>query len=322
MKIVDSHCHIASMEHTPRSFIEGSIANMLAALSAQGINVKASKLMALYEDKMQDPLCDDLVAEMADAGISKSILLAADFSYALKDCPLSVEESFQSHRKVMARHPGKLAVFGGVDPRWGKDGIDLFERGLREYGFGGFKVYPPCGFSPSDPGLFPFYEICSQYCVPVLVHIGPTSPVLAFDNTRPFNVDEAARLFPRVNFILAHGAASFTEECAMMCRYRPNVYMDISGYQVAFSYDPEATLVRKTVSQGINHKVLFGTDWPVFRLQGVQRSCVEALTDECGPMFELSEREKALIFHQNIDHLLADGAKVSAARPSTTSNTS
>ena len=205
MKIIDSHCHIASLEHTPRSFITGSIENMRVALSAHGIGVSQNKLMALCEEKMQDPLCDSLVAQMDEAGISKSILLAADFSYALKDCPLSVDESFQRHREVPLRHPGRLEVFGGVDPRWGKDGIDLFERAVREYGFREFKVYPPCGFSPSDPGLFPFYEICDQYKVPVLVHVGPTSPVLAFSNTRPFEVDEAARPFPEVNFILAHG---------------------------------------------------------------------------------------------------------------------
>src|SRR5947209_13908553 len=92
MNIIDCHCHIASGEHTPMSFIEGSVANMVAALSAQGVPVTAKKLTTLFMNKMQDPLGDGLVAEMADAGISKSVLLIADFTYALKDCVLTIEE--------------------------------------------------------------------------------------------------------------------------------------------------------------------------------------------------------------------------------------
>jgi predicted TIM-barrel fold metal-dependent hydrolase len=310
--IIDCHCHIASEEHTPRSFIEGSVANMVSAMTAQGLPAPARKLMAIFESKMQDPLCDVLVSEMADAGISKSILLAADFSYALKDCKLTVAESFDKHREVLLRHPGKFEVFGGVDPRWGKDGLALFERSLVEFGFRGLKLYPPCGFSPSDRALFPFYELCAYHQVPVLVHIGPTSPVLDFTISSPFLIDEAARLFPTVNFILAHGAVSFVEECAMMCRFRPNVYLDISGYQAILGYDPTANAVKTAVSIGINHKVLFGTDWPVFRLQGEQKNFVDVLMGESGPLAELNEREKSLVLHRNVERLLESAVEVAA----------
>ena len=304
MNIIDCHCHIASEEHTPRSFIEGSIANMVSALSAQGVSVTASKLTNMFLNRMQDPFCDGLVAEMEAAGISKSVLLIADFTYALKDCSLTVEESFLRHREVLLRHPGKLEVFGGVDPRWGKDGLELFERSLSEFGFRGLKVYPPCGFSPSDPFMFPFYELCAQHQVPVLLHIGPTSPVLDFSISSPFLLDKAARLFPSVNFILAHGAVSFVEECVMMCRFRPNVYLDISGYQSALGYDPAATAVRHIVSLGINHKVLFGTDFPVFRLQGAQADFLEVLTSENGALAQLNDREKSLVLSRNAERLL------------------
>lgn len=302
--IIDSHCHIASEEHTPLSFIEGSVENMVAALSAQGVPVSAKKLLAMFMTKMQDPLCDSLVAEMQKAGIARSVLLIADFTYALKDCKLTIAESFDRHREVLLRHPGKFEVFGGIDPRWGKDGVDLFERSLVEFGFSGFKMYPPCGFSPSDPALFPYYELCAEHHVPVLLHIGPTSPVLDFSVSSPFLLDTAARLFPAVNFILAHGAVSFVEECVMMCRFRPNVYLDISGYQAGLGYDPSASAVRSIVSLGINHKILFGTDFPVFRLQGDQKTFVDILTAENGPFSDLNEREMSLVLHQNIERLL------------------
>jgi len=280
------------------------MANMAAALSAQGVSASIRKLTSMFMSKMEDPMCDFLVREMGEAGIGKTILLVPDFTYALRDCRLTIEESFARHREVMLRHPGKFEVFGGVDPRWGKDGIVLFERSLKQFEFRGFKVYPPCGFSPSDPSLFPYYELCAQHRVPVLLHTGPTSPVLDYSTSRPFLIDEAARLFPSVNFILAHGAVSFVEECVMMCRFRPNVYLDISGYQATLGYDPGAAAVKHVVSLGINHKVLFGTDFPVFRLQGEQKHFLEALTDENGALSDLNDREKSLILHRNVERLL------------------
>ncbi len=290
---------------------------MRSVLTAQGMKVNASQLAGMYYQKMQDPLCDELVAEMTAAGISKSVLLIADFTYAMKDCSLTIEESFQKHREVLARHPGKFEVFGGVDPRWGKDGIALFERSLSQYGFRGFKIYPPCGFSPSDPALFPFYELCAQYRAPVVVHIGPTTPTLSFGHASPFLLDEAALKFPTVNFILAHGSVNFTEECAMMCRFRPNIFLDISAFQTLPQDDVIA--LRKTVSQGINHKVLFATDWPVFRLQGDQGRFAEMVLKQPGPFSELSKREKSWILYKNIERLLSGEAEedpATSVRPS------
>jgi uncharacterized protein len=305
LKIIDSHCHIASLEHIPRSFVAGVVANMMTVFAAQGVNANPSQLAEMYYQKMQDPLCDELVAEMEKAGISRSILLIADFTYAMKDCSLTIEESFQKHREVLSRHPGKFEVFGGVDPRWGKDGLALFERSLSEYGFRGFKLYPPCGFSPSDRTLFPFYELCAQYKAPVVIHIGPTSPTLSFQHASPFLLDEAALSFPTVNFILAHGSVNFTEECAMMCRFRPNIFLDISAFQTI--PQDNAAALKWTLSQGINHKVLFATDWPVFRLQGDQRRFVDMVIAQDGPMSQLKPREQAWILNKNVDRLVGTG---------------
>jgi len=282
----------------------GVVDNLILALHAQGVPCTPKKLFDMYLQKLQDPLCDGLVAEMDEAGISKSILLIADFSYALKDCALTIEESFLKHREVLKRHPNRFEVFGGVDPRWGNDGVRLFERSLAEFGFRGLKVYPPCGFSPSSPALFPYYDLCAQRHFPVLLHVGPTSPALTFDTCNPFLIDEAARNFPNVDFILAHGSVSFVEECTMLCRFRPNIYLDISGFQTTLGWDGNCTAVKRIVSQGINHKILFGTDWPAFRLQGNQRSFVKVISEEAGALDELSEPAKALVLYKNIDRLL------------------
>jgi len=117
-------------------------------------------------------------------------------------------------------------------------------------------------------------------------------------------LDAAARNFPTVNFIMAHGSVNYTDHCAMMCAFRPNVFLDLSAYQSAMRRDNAAGAVKAAVSRGINHKILFGTDWPVFRLQGDQRSFVEAVTAEDGPLSDLSDTDKALVLYKNAERLL------------------
>lgn len=303
-RIVDSHCHIASFDHLPRSFVDGSIDNAMALFTAQGLPLTRSRMWELYDAKMQDHLCDELVGEMDQAGISAAVLLIADFTCGLKDCQLTIEESFERHAQVMRRHPGRFEVFGGVDPRWGRDGLELFERAVVEDGFSGFKVYPPCGVSPSDRAFWPFYDLCSQHGLPVVVHIGPTSPIMSFDLTNPFLIDGAALAFPTVNFILAHGSVSFRDECRMLCRYRPNVYLDVSGFQMRNGSGPLPNALRDTVSQGINHKVLFGTDWPVFRLGGTQHNIVRSMLGADGSLAALNDVDRALILSGNLKRLM------------------
>jgi predicted TIM-barrel fold metal-dependent hydrolase len=298
-QIIDGHCHVASVDFTPRSFIEGVIDNVLAALAAQGLRPDRNNLLKLYLDKMQDPECHELVAEMTEAGIEKAVLLLPDFTYALKDSNLTISEMFDRHRALLQRHPDKFFVFAGVDPRWGADGVQLFEKAVTDYGFRGLKLYPPCGYRPSDRSLYPYYEICAQRGLPVLTHTGATSPALAFEAARPIHIDQAALDFPTVNFILAHGSVAYVEECIMMCAFRPNMYLDISGFEMS----PVESL-NPLFSRGINHKIIFGTDWPVFRMQGSQKTFVEKLLDENSPLGNLRQYELQAVFRKTIQRLL------------------
>src|SRR5262249_21122080 len=160
-------------------------------------------IQALLEAQHQDHDADQLVREMDQARVAMTVLLIPDFSHAL-ECPLSIEDMAARHHEIRQRHPGRFYVFQGGDPRSGSAGVDFFERTIVEYGFDGLKLYPPCGYSPSDERLFPFYEVCAQRRLPVLLHTGPTSPVLQFECAHPSLVDRAALCFPSVNFILAH----------------------------------------------------------------------------------------------------------------------
>jgi len=299
-RIVDGHAHVASTDFIPRSFIEGTVKNVSLALAAQGIQTSRDKLLDLYLAKLQDHDCSLLTTEMARAGIGQTVLLLPDFTYALRDAVLTIDEMIERHRSILEKWPEAYRIFVGVDPRWGADGVALFERAVVQYGFHGLKLYPPCGYSPSDRELYPFYEICAAHGLPVVSHTGGTSPALDFDTAHPLMVDRAARDFPTVNFILAHGGTTYLEQCAMMCAYRPNVFLDVSAYQ-SMSIQRLGDLF----ARGVNHKIIFGTDWPVFRLQGNQKSFIDALLSDASPLRQLKPRELSAFFYETMTRLLA-----------------
>jgi len=301
--VIDGHCHLASTHFLPRAFYEGLVDNVAAKLEATGIPANKKKLLGMYLSQSQDHEGDELVVEMDKAGIDKAVVLLPDFTYVMKS-DFTIEEMFLEHSFVLEKHVGRFAVFAGVDPRWGEDGVSLFRKGVEQYGFKGLKIYPPCGYSPSDKILFPYYEVCAEHNLPVLLHIGPTSPALSFEMSHPQLIDGAATNFPTVNFILAHGGVVHVDECAALCAFRPNIYLDTGAFLGSLHPGGWQQSFEELFRRNISHKVIFGTDWPVFRMSGGQRKVLTQLCDENGPLSKLSATHAEWIMHKNISRLV------------------
>lgn len=305
-RVIDGHCHLASTHFIPLAFFEGLVGNVAAKLAATGVPTPKSRLLDMYLGQSQDHEGDELVTEMDLAGIDKAVLLLPDFTYTMKS-ELTISEMFDKHHQVLQKHPDHFVVFAGVDPRWGADGVALFEKGVKEYGFKGLKIYPPCGYSPSDPSLYPYYEICREHKLPVLLHIGPTSPTLAFEPANPALIDKAAMDFPEVNFILAHGGVVHQRECAALCAYRPNIFLDTGAFLGSQHPKGWQAGMMDLLKMNINHKIIFGTDWPVFRMSGGQKKIMDTMRDEEGPLQDTSGPQAAWMMHKNIERLVDFG---------------
>ncbi|MFO0562390.1 MAG: amidohydrolase family protein [Polyangiales bacterium] len=259
--IIDAHCHVPSSRFIPRAFVEGAVRSQAAVLEAVGLRPSLSRMVDAQLAQLDDHQADGLVAAMDDAGIDHAFLLCPDFTYALGEPGRGIAEMLEAHAAIARRHPGRFSWFAGVDPRWGRDGVALFERCLRDLGAAGLKLYPPCGYSPSARALDPYYELCAAYGAPVMVHTGPTSAALGFAEAHPLQVDDAARRFPTVSFILAHAPVASGDVHVYLARFRANVYYDLSGFQSLLGDGAELC---RLVPPALAHKALFGTDWPVF----------------------------------------------------------
>jgi uncharacterized protein len=300
--VIDGHCHVASTRFIPEAFLEDVASNMHTKLCSQRSPVPLKTLVDILIRHHQDHEADALVRDMDLAGIRSSVLLVPDFSHVMP-CPLTLEEMAERHHAIQTRHPGRFYVLIGADPR-NVHGAAMFRGFLETYHFDGLKLYPPCGYSPSDPRLFPYYEICRERGLPVLLHTGPSAQRLNYRMALPGLIEGAARMFPSVRFILAHGGVTHVQTCAELCARLPNVYLDIAGFSGAINPQGWAHQLKCLFRMGLNHKVIFGTDYPIFRLSGGLSSLLREFFKSDGVFDSIAMSDQQRVMAGNMATLL------------------
>mgnify|MGYP000173617387 CR=1 FL=1 len=293
--IIDIHTHLANHKIFSDGFLQGVAETFFPANSTNPAMVKKIVLSSL-----KDETCTKFIKQMDDANIDKSVLLIADYGYSMGEAEYSIEEIHDLHHNLIREYPKLFEVFGGVDPRRGQVGYDLFEKSIKEYGFKGLKLYPPCGFELSDKEVYPLYEMCNELSLPVLTHTGPALNTMRTEQKYPGSVQKVAKEFPNIKFILGHGGARDYETSVRLAQECENIWFDISAFQ-NYIEDLDDTKKRfRMFFDKVPDKVLFGSDWPMFSIRGPQNKWVNFMYD----LNVLTEDELDKLFYRNAHTVL------------------
>lgn len=306
LTIVDAHVNLGSDLAIPPAFISEQAENVFHRFAAMGQSVSRTHIYERVSSHYQDHYADELVGEMDAAGVDQAVLIAPDFSHVAQT-KLSQADLADLHAEVMSRHPGRFMVMWGVDPRAGDDGLRLFQHCVADLGFHGLKLYPLAGYSPSDRRLYPYYEICAARGLPVISHTGPGWQALDFTYGPPLLIDQASRDFPAVNFILGHGAVTHVEEAMYLCAYRPNVYLDVSGFVGVLSPIGWQRHLNDAFRLGVNHKIIFGSSWPAFRMSTTLGRIIQELRDGAVVFEGIKHSHRQMIMGGTMRRLLRGG---------------
>ena len=82
----------------------------------------------------------------------------------------SIDQQHEELAELRDALPELVIPFAAVDPRHGEVVVAKTIWLLEEKGFRGIKLYPPTGFHPNDPVLWPLYSYAEEHGVPVLTH--------------------------------------------------------------------------------------------------------------------------------------------------------
>jgi len=210
---------------------------------------------------------DEILRKMDVAGIEKSVVLA------IPDHPrysgMGHTGTNEEVEQLVRLHPDRLVGGVYIDPRATMN-AQTTARKYRDKGFPLVKIWPGHGFYMDDPQIYPVWETVNELEMGVLFHsglLGARSKELPLDVIRsasfnskygqPIYLDQPARLFPDIQFIIAHSAYPWTLEALELARTHPNVFIDFSCPSGFEGYN----LIRRIQPGHVPwHKFLWGSD--------------------------------------------------------------
>ncbi len=147
------------------------------------------------------------------------------------------------------------------------------EAALDKYPIVGLKIFLTYQEGRADDKEFiPIYEFAEKHRLTVTYHTGSTSLVLPSDNdmegSNAVYVQNVAKQFPTVNFVVAHMDDPRYDECICIVHEQPNMFTDFSGaYEPGTPEGASMEWAIKTFKAAINQfddtykSILYGTDF-------------------------------------------------------------
>ena len=165
--------------------------------------------------------------------------------------------------EYVARDPARLVGFGSVDPS-DRGAIDELEHMKHDLGLVGCKLGPIYqNVDPLSRGFLRVCEALQRLDLPMLIHQGTTfSRAGSLLYAQPLALDEIALRYPQLKIVIAHVGHPWVDEAIAVVRRHPFVFTDVSAL-VTRPWQLYQALVT-AVEYRVEHKLLFGTDFPFF----------------------------------------------------------
>ncbi len=203
---------------------------------------------------------DDLLEEMQEANVLGVIM----GRQAPK--PLGIIPNDEIS-EVMRKHPGRFVAFTGIDLRDIEAGIREIDRTRKVEGYRGVSIEPGASFTPmhaDDRTLYPIYERCQELDVPVSITISGmlctmVGNDLAYGSPTP--VARAAKDFPKLRFVISHGAWPSVMQMIEVAFMRENVFISPDLYVNGID-TPGSQEYIKAAKFFMPDRLLFGTAYP------------------------------------------------------------
>lgn len=162
----------------------------------------------------------------------------------------------------------RIFLLGVIDlETQGEAWIARLEQLLRQRKIVGMKIFPGHDpIYPTDPRLYPVYQLCQELHAPMMIHTGlnPGRPETAQFND-PKYIIQVAQDYPALKIIIAHYFFPQVDYCFELTRPFENIYFDTSGLAdeevIELTGLERIRSVLKKTLQDSPQRVIFGTDY-------------------------------------------------------------
>ncbi|MBI5179352.1 MAG: amidohydrolase [Nitrospinae bacterium] len=225
-----------------------------------------------------------------------------------------IAERLEEMRDFIRHAPGRFYGYAFIEEPAGETAPVRLKTAVNEFGLCGLKLYPSIQmFHPGDAALFPLYEEAQSLGIPITFHFGiSNAPIADYRFVNPMEIQLPLKLFPRLNFIIAHFGAGYFREACLLGFHNKNIHLDTSGTNNWREYTPEKMpleeVFRRAVAIYSAERILFGTD-SLLRPGAGYRGAIKEEQIGIVQRIGISESEQALVMGENAERLLArDGS--------------
>jgi len=189
-----------------------------------------------------------------------------------------------------------------IDPASGAPGLRELRRCIDAApGFIGFGVSGSGSAPASDSSWFPFYDLCIQAAIPVLIFVGttglgaglPGGGGILLDDCHPRHLDYVAAKFPDLKIVAARPGWPWQTETIAVLMHKRNIWYELHGWSPKY-FAPD---LKREISRRLRERVLFGADYPLYTYDRLLKDWrAEGYTDAV-----LDD-----VFHNNAERFLAE----------------
>jgi len=241
-------------------------------------------------------------AEMIEHFRENDVKVILDFGFtkfeSLEDAAKTHDYGFEVQRMGMDRILGHWIH---IEPATGEAGVRELRRCIEKApGFLGFAVNGSGSGPASDPKWYPFYDLCIQAEIPVLVFVGttglgaglPGGMGILLDDCHPRHLDFIAAKFPRLRIVAARPGWPWQTETIAVLMHKRNIWYELHGWSPKyFTAD-----LKHDISRRLRSRLMFGADYPLYTYERLQREWREQ---------GYAEDVLADVFHNNAERFLA-----------------
>lgn len=209
---------------------------------------------------------------------------------------------------VVRTRPEQMIGFAHHDP-FSPDAPAELERAVTVLGLRGYKIVAPLLRERLDhERLDPLWGAAERLGIPVLIHFGPLryEGIVAGPNISPLVLQDVARGFPGVPFVVPHFGCGYPRELLHLMWVCGNVYVDTSGSNEWTRWMPYPLdlrmLFEKFLAAVGPRRIIFGTDSSWFP-RGFSHKYLEAQLATCKAL-GVADADQQMIFAGNAARLL------------------
>jgi predicted TIM-barrel fold metal-dependent hydrolase len=215
--------------------------------------------------------------EMAAHFRNLDVRVILDFGF---DKALPVAEAAELHDygfEMQRRHPDViLGHWVQIDPRSGARGVQELRR-CRDVapGFLGFAVSGSGAGPASDAIWDPYYKLCIEAHVPVLIFIGttdlgaslPGGGGVLVENCHPRYLDQVAARYPELVIMAGRPGWPWESEAVAVLLHKQNIWHELHGRSPKY-FTPD---LKGEIPRRLKHRVMFGGDYPLYSYADIIR---------------------------------------------------